>query len=218
MRIVAGSRPAFELAACHRLLSPRSITDLMTSIFSACFENGVGRPPGALPATASAVRASPSGERPSVVPSDAPGHPALKMGWDGRLGHCQQQHLLCVLPRVGSDRRWCLRMPPATLVFGLTAPGASRPVATVPEAVSRHRGPVFMRRWCPTGACGTGLKIAWSCCLVLLLRQPVPGTPCSLSLPAGARGDVPPLDGRAHRSSGAQDRGRRCRHAAGGRR
>jgi hypothetical protein len=27
----------------------------------------------------------------------------------------------------GSDSRWCRRVPRATLVFGLTAPGASRP-------------------------------------------------------------------------------------------
>lgn len=72
------------------------------------------------------------------------------MGWDGRLGHRQQQSLLCVLPRVGSDSRWCLQVPRGHT--GIRAHGTRREPAggDRPRAVYRHCSALFMARWYTT--------------------------------------------------------------------
>jgi hypothetical protein len=64
-----------------------------------------------------------------------------------------------------------------------------------PDGRLRPPRPLFMMRWCPTG------PGHWSenNVLRLLSRPPVLATPSSPSLPADARGDVPPPGDRARR-------------------
>jgi hypothetical protein len=84
------------------------------------------------------------------------GLPAVKMEWDGRLGHRQKQNLLCVLP--GRERQSVVPSG-APGHTGLRAHGTrresafdgGRPVGSLPLT-----WPLFMTRWCPIRACGTG--------------------------------------------------------------
>ena len=86
--------------------------------------------------------------------------PAVKIERDGRLGHRQKKNLLCVLP--GRERQAVVPSG-ASGHTGLWAHGTKREsacdggrlVGSLPLT-----WPLFMTRWCPIGACGTGLKIA----------------------------------------------------------
>jgi hypothetical protein len=126
--------------------------------------------------------------------------PALKMEWDGRQGHRQKENLLCVLPRRERQSVVPSGAPGHTgLRTGLRTHGTRREPACGdrPQAVYCHSDPVFMARWCPSGACGTGLKTGW----FGSARRLVPKSPCSPNLAAGARAAVRRLADSARRSS-----------------